>query len=494
MRLHRFGLAALVLSVLTQASEAKIVHRWSFATDGKDSVGTAHATLQDGASIVDGKLNLDGQGGYAQLPIGETISKLNSMTIEGWVTWPEYQGAWARIFDIGSNVTSNMFLTPRHGVGVTGSMANAFRFAITIGGSGQEQQINGTEPFPVGAETHFAVTIDAEKGVGKLYLNGKPIATKEQMTVKPSSLGNATANYLGASQYEADPLFRGTIAEFRIYDTALSEAEIADSAKRGPEELNPAAAEAATPAAESKSAAPDAGKSSSELSSSPGGLVHRWSFNGDTNDSVGKANGTLAEGATLADGRLVLNGERAHMALPIGPSIEKMSNVSVETWVKWGERQRPWLRLFDFGARAGKSMYVTPRNGGGRRGGPRNTLRFTITIDGDAGEQQANSADEFPVGAETHVVMSLDAEKDIAKLYVNGKLAATQEGVTLTPSDLGNTANNWIGRSQFPDPFFKGSFDEFRIYSKALSAEEVEASFRAGPDKVPANAMSADQK
>ena len=173
------------------------------------------------------------------------------------------------------------------------------------------------------------------------------------------------------------------------------------------------------------------------------------------------------------------------ICLPIGATIEKLTNASVETWVKWDERQRPWLRLFDFGARAGKSMYVTPRNGGGRRGTPRNTLRFTITVAGDPAEQQANSEEEFPVGADTHVVMTLDADKDVAKLYVNGKLMATQEAVTLTPSELGNTTNNWIGRSQFPDPFFKGSFDEFRIYNKALSQEEVEANFKAGPEKAP---------
>jgi hypothetical protein len=81
--------------------------------------------------------------------------------------------------------------------------------------------------------------------------------------------------------------------------------------------------------------------------------------------------------------------------------------------------------------------------------------------------------------------MTLDADKDVAKLYVNGKLMATQEAVTLTPSELGATANNWIGRSQFPDPFFKGSFDEFRIYNKALTPEEVDANFKAGPEKAP---------
>jgi hypothetical protein len=186
-----------------------------------------------------------------------------------------------------------------------------------------------------------------------------------------------------------------------------------------------------------------------------------------------------------------LDGRRAYVALPIGDTMEKLTNSSFETWVKWDERQPAWLRLFDFGVRGGKSMYVTPRNGGGRQGGPRGTLRFTITTNGDPGEEQANSPDQFPVGEETHVALTIDAEKHVAKLYVNGKLAATREELTLTPSSLGKTGNNWIGRSQFRDPFFKGSFNEFRIYNTTLSPEEVEASFKAGPDKVGAAPASA---
>jgi hypothetical protein len=210
-------------------------------------------------------------------------------------------------------------------------------------------------------------------------------------------------------------------------------------------------------------------------------IVHRWSFNGDANDSVGKANGTLEEGAKVEGGRLVLDGQRAHAALPIGGTIEKLTNATFETWTTSDVQPRTWTRLFDFGARRGKSMYVTPR-GGGRRG---SALRFTITVNGDPGEEQANSPDQFPVGENTHVALTIDADKKVAKLYVNGKLAATREELTLKPADLGNTVNNWIGRSQFPDPFFKGSFDEFRIYDTPLTAEEVETNFKAGPEKAP---------
>jgi hypothetical protein len=45
--------------------------------------------------------------------------------------------------------------------------------------------------------------------------------------------------------------------------------------------------------------------------------------------------------------------------------------------------------------------------------------------------------------------------------------------LTLNPSSLGQTKNNYIGKSQYPDPYLNGLVDDFRIYSRALSAAEV---------------------
>ena len=45
--------------------------------------------------------------------------------------------------------------------------------------------------------------------------------------------------------------------------------------------------------------------------------------------------------------------------------------------------------------------------------------------------------------------------------------------------------NNWLGRSQWaPHPLFQGIYDEFRIYSKALSAAQIAEDFAKGPDVV----------
>ena len=62
-----------------------------------------------------------------------------------------------------------------------------------------------------------------------------------------------------------------------------------------------------------------------------------------------------------------------------------------------------------------------------------------------------------------------------ATLYVNGAAAATNTSMTLNPSSLGATTQNYIGKSQWPDPYLSGTVDEFQVYNRALSAAEVQS-------------------
>ncbi len=59
------------------------------------------------------------------------------------------------------------------------------------------------------------------------------------------------------------------------------------------------------------------------------------------------------------------------------------------------------------------------------------------------------------------------------RLYVDGWLAASGPTTDL-PADMGVTTQNWLGRSLWTaDPYFMGLLDEFRIYNRALSDNEV---------------------
>src|SRR5262245_19715217 len=132
------------------------------------------------------------------MPAG-IINGLNDFTIATWVKL-DTTSAWRRIFDFGTGTTVNMFLTP-----TTGS---TIRFAITTGGSGAEQRINGTSALPTGVWTHVAVT--KAGNTGTLYVDGVQVGQNTSMTLSPASLGNTTQNYIGRSQY-ADTYLDGQI-------------------------------------------------------------------------------------------------------------------------------------------------------------------------------------------------------------------------------------------------------------------------------------------
>ena len=82
-----------------------------------------------------------------------------------------------------------------------------------------------------------------------------------------------------------------------------------------------------------------------------------------------------------------------------------------------------------------------------------------------------------------HIAVAYDLYTGVARLYLNGARINTQ--VAVTPLTLLPDVNNWLGKSQYRDPFFAGSFDEFRIYDGPLSDSEIAADFTAGPDKLP---------
>ncbi|AUA08995.1 hypothetical protein GTZ89_25405 [Streptomyces sp. SID8382] len=55
-----------------------------------------------------------------------------------------------------------------------------------------------------------------------------------------------------------------------------------------------------------------------------------------------------------------------------------------------------------------------------------------------------------------------------------GPGAAESSAVTVEPVHFGNHIRaGYLGRSQYPDPYLKAAFDDFRVYGRTLSANEV---------------------
>jgi hypothetical protein len=166
------------------------------------------------AGKIGNAVKLNGGGEYVNLPTG-IVNGLSDFTASAWVN-PASNDTWARVFDFGTGTGTYMFLT------VNGGGAG-LRFAITTGSG--EQQLTGGGQLPLNTWSHVAVTLSGSTGT--LYLNGTPVATNENMTLHPSNLGNTNQNWIGRSQFAADPFLNSTVDDFNIYDHALSGTDIA---------------------------------------------------------------------------------------------------------------------------------------------------------------------------------------------------------------------------------------------------------------------------
>ena len=154
---------------------------------------------------------------YGSLPAGIASSLNGDWAISTWIK-PAALTHWSRVFDFGTGQSVNMFLTLNAG-------GAGPRFVITNSGAGAEQRLTyGGQNFPLNQWSNVVVSVSGTSA--KMYLNGTVVATNDNMTLKPSALGNTTRNYLGKSQYN-DPAYDGAIDDFAIYNRALTASEIA---------------------------------------------------------------------------------------------------------------------------------------------------------------------------------------------------------------------------------------------------------------------------
>jgi|GEM_PF-399071 len=195
--------------------------------------------------------------------------------------------------------------------------------------------------------------------------------------------------------------------------------------------------------------------------------IAHYLFESNTESAVGNYHGTGVGTASYGegiDGEGIVLGGSNHVLLPENiTSI--MESYTIAVWVK-PDALDNWSRVFDFGNGTSKYMFLTPRNGSSK------TVRYAIKNGG--GEQVINTDVTLVTGEWVHLAVSYSKETSTGVLYVNGEEAGRNEDMTIMPIDLGATPQNYIGKSQWPDPLFKGVVDDFRIYTYGLPSNEIQ--------------------
>ncbi len=148
--------------------------------------------------------------------------------------------------------------------------------------------------------------------------------------------------------------------------------------------------------------------------------------------------------------------------------------VTIATWV-YATANRDWQRIFDFGSSTSINAFLTTSQGTDAS----NTIRFAITLGGNAMEQRIDTTTVLPLNSWHHLAVVLGAGSPYTgTLYLDGVAVGTNPAMTLHASDLGATTANHLGRSQFvADWYFAGQLDDFRVYARALGAAEITALF-----------------
>ena len=169
-------------------------------------------------------MTFDGKSGYVELP-QNLFDNLSEGTIETWVKWEKFN-KWSRVFDFGRENNALVLQTEKDKNSVNYRIWEAKR---------RDHKIQAKKKLRQGVWHHVAAVF-GRSGMA-FYLDGGLVGTNGfEGGLNTAAGGN---NYIGKSNWPKDKLFRGQMAEFRVWSRRLSPKEIArikDRTLRGDEE------------------------------------------------------------------------------------------------------------------------------------------------------------------------------------------------------------------------------------------------------------------
>jgi arabinan endo-1,5-alpha-L-arabinosidase len=415
-----------LLDNLRLRTELLLLYR--FDDDAERATDTSgydhHGTFVGGAGIEEEPtrglgLALDGTSAFVELPPG-ILDDASELTVATWVKLNQNR-AWSRIFDFGG-ANGFLYLTPStHDGRLRYSAYSAF----------DAEGIVTAPALPTGVWKHVAVTTRGRQY--RLYVDGIEAGGALGVAVTPAQIGSGEGQWLGRSRFP-DPYLAANLDDFRIYDRALEQSEIAALAR------------------------PQADYSHYRFEEASGAQVIDSSQLAKHGALVGvgqRVPGLIGRALDLRGG---------YVQLPPGV-VQACTDFTFAGWAKL--RSNPaWNRVFDFGSPDSSSfMYLSPAG----IGAVGSELRFGLVT--PLGAHDLGYAFDMPLQEWAHLGVVLSGDR--ATLYFNGRAAASQSGVLSNPADMGVTLQNTFGKSLFADPRFDGALDDVRFSCRAYDAKEM---------------------
>lgn len=210
----------LVCLVVPAARSATLAHRYSFDTDGGDSVGGANGILEGNAYVTNGVLVLDGTNSSVQLP-DDLFTNYDSVSFEVWYADGAVSSPSNQLYNFSGALGGMNYLLFGQGNLLVGSSLNV----VSLPGPA----VGGTE--------HLIWTQDSASQTARIYINGLLAAQTPGFTNTPAGIGSTTNNLIGAGTTNiVASNFKGSILEFRVYQGALSPLDAAVLDAFGPDQ------------------------------------------------------------------------------------------------------------------------------------------------------------------------------------------------------------------------------------------------------------------
>ncbi|WP_433004023.1 family 43 glycosylhydrolase [Kribbella sp. CA-294648] len=212
----------LVLPEPVKADANGMVAHYPLDQNANDVTGHGYDGVVSGdATWADGALNLGGVNGHVKLP-DNMMTGLDAITVSTKVWIDSGQATPYFIWGLG-NTAGDI------GNGYLFTTGNNYRTSIASGNWSTEQTATASGAVPRGVWKALTYTLTPD-GIATIYLDGVQVGRKTGVTIAPGDIGGGrtTANYIGRSVYTSDKHLKGKVRDFRLYNRALSAAEVSD--------------------------------------------------------------------------------------------------------------------------------------------------------------------------------------------------------------------------------------------------------------------------
>ena len=195
----------------------------SGATALDASGGGRHGTIREAVRVAGksgGALRFDGVNDWVTVPdtTASTLDLTTGMTIEAWVN-PAALSGWETVVlkERGAGLLSYGLYAHDGGIEAGGEEVPAGY----VRAGAADRAVRGTVALPQDTWTHLAVTYDGD--TQRIYVNGVEAGSRAQ--TGPIAVGNGALR-IGGNNAFTNEFFSGVIDEVRIYNRALTAAEI----------------------------------------------------------------------------------------------------------------------------------------------------------------------------------------------------------------------------------------------------------------------------